>query len=257
MAARSVWVGAINFGMVSIPTKLYSATDDDKINLHQYHEACGARIKMPKYCDICEKFLDTTEIIKGYDAGDKLVELTEADLKSLPLKSVKSIEVLEFVDPKQIDTRCYSKSYFLKAEMPGDKAYSLMLQGMEKTGLVAVARLTYREREHLCVLRPYDGVIMLHNLHYHEQLRSHKEFRPKEFLITEKEVELAVTLVKAMHNPVFELFKYYDEYRDALGQLIEAKLAGKPLEVAEIPKEDVLDIADALLASINAVGAKA
>ena len=140
--------------------------------------------------------------------------------------------------------------------MPGDKAYSLMLQGMEKTGLVAVARLTYREREHLCVLRPYDGVIMLHNLHYHEQLRSHKEFRPKEFLITEKEVELAVTLVKAMHNPVFELFKYYDEYRDALGQLIEAKLAGKPLEVAETPREDVLDIADALLASINAVGAK-
>ncbi|KKN80992.1 hypothetical protein LCGC14_0324530 [marine sediment metagenome] len=257
MAARSVWVGSVNFGMVSIPTKLYSATDDDKINLHQYHEACGGRVKQPKWCEICSKFIDTTEIIKGYDAGDKLVELTEADLKSLPLKSIKSIEVLEFVDPSQIDFRCYSKAYFLKAETPGAKAYSLMMQGMEKTGLVAVARLTYREREHLCILRPYDGVMLLQNLFYHEQLRSHKEFRPTEFLITEKEAELAVTLVKAMHNPAFELFNYVDEYRNALGQLIEAKLAGKTLEVAETPREDVQEVADALLASINAVGAKA
>jgi DNA end-binding protein Ku len=257
LAARSVWVGSINFGMVSIPTKLYSATDDDKINLHQYHEACGSRVKQPKWCPTCEKFLETADIIKGYETGDTYIPLTEADLKGLPLKSIKSIEVLEFVDVAQIDARCYNKTYFLKAEMPGDKAYKLLMLGMEKTGLVAVARLAYREKEHLCLIRPFDGVLMLQTLLYHEQLRQHKEFRPTEFLITDKEEELAVTLVKAMHNPQFELFNYYDEYRDALEQLITAKQRGEAIPIAEAPPEEQMDIADALLASINAVGAKA
>ena len=257
MAARSIWVGAINFGMVSIPCKLYSATSDDKINLHQYHEACGSRVKQPKWCEVCEKHIDATEIVKGYEAGDTVVQLTEGELKSLPLKSIKSLEVLEFVDPSQIDNRCMSKAYFAKAETPGDKAYELMMLGMENTGLVAVAKLGYREREHLCILRPYDGVIMLQTLLYHEQLRPYGEFKPKAFLITEKEKELAVTLVKAMHNPVFELFAYHDAHRDALEQLIEAKLAGKELEMPEAPEEDILDVAEALLATINAVAAKA
>ena len=256
MARRSIWKGTITFGMVAIPAKLHTASDDDRINLHQYHQACGSRIQMPKWCPVCEHKLETADIVRGYELGDSFVPLTEVDFMSLPLKSVKTIEVQEFIDAGQVDIRCLNKTYFLQADTAGDKAYTLMMLGMEKTGLVAVAKLAYREREHLCIIRPFNGVLMLQTLLYQEQLREYQDLRPKEYPISDKEVELAMTLVKAMAVSQFELGKYHDEYRAALERLIEAKAAGEVIAVPEAPKADILDVADALLASINAVGAK-
>lgn len=254
MAQRSIWKGAITFGMVSIPSKLYSATDDARISLHQYHKECGSRISMPKYCNTCQAMLTSADITKGYEIGDGYVPLSEADFQSLPLKSVKTVEVVEFVDATQIDIRCYDKPYFLAADEAGHKAYKLLLLAMEKANVVAVAKLTYREREHLAIICPYDGVLLLQTLRYADELRDYNDLRPKEYPISEREVELALSLVKAMSVTQFELGKYHNEYRHALEKLIEAKIAGEVLPVAEEQPALVADVAEALLASLELVG---
>ncbi len=256
MARRSVWKGAITFGMVAIPSKLYSATEDVDISLHQYHKDCGRRISMPKYCGTCQKMLATADITKGYEVGDSYVPLTESDFQSLPLKSVKTIEVVEFVDESQIDIRCYDKPYFLGSDEGGYKAYRLFVQAMAESRLVAVAKLAYRERERLAIVRPYQGVMMLQTLRYAEELKDCSDLKPPAYPISEKEQNLAVSLVKAMAVPQFDLSKYHDEYRQALEKLIEAKIAGEALPVAQEATAPVSDVADALLASLKLVEAK-
>ena len=256
MARRSIWNGAITFGMVAIPSKLYSATEDVDISLHQYHKDCGRRISMPKYCGTCQKMLATADITKGYEVGDSYVPLTESDFQSLPLKSVKTIEVVEFVDESQIDIRCYDKPYFLGSDEGGYKAYRLFVQAMAESRLVAVAKLAYRERERLAIVRPYQGVMMLQTLRYAEELKDCSDLEPPAYAISEKEQNLAVSLVKAMAVPQFDLSKYHDEYRQALEKLIEAKIAGEVLPVAQEATVPVSDVADALLASLKLVEAK-
>jgi DNA end-binding protein Ku len=237
MARRSIWKGAINFAMVSIPCKLYSATDELKISLHQYHRDCGSRISMPKFCPGCNKMLEAQDITKGYEVGEGYVPVSEADLQSLPLKSVKAIEVVDF----------------LAADEVGHRAYKLFLMAMEKANLVAVAKLAYREREHLAVVRPYSGVMLLQTLHYADELRDYDDLRPREPLISQKEVELTTNLVKAMSVPQFELAKYHDEYREALEKLIEARIAGEVLPTVEAQPAPVSDVAEALIASLNLI----
>jgi DNA end-binding protein Ku len=178
------------------------------------------------------------------------VPLSEQDFQSLPLKSVKTIEVVEFVDASQIDIRCYEKPYFLAANEAGHKAYKLLLMAMEKVNLVAVTKLTYREREHLAVIRPYDGVMLLQTMRYAEELRDYEDLRPQEYFISEREMELGVSLVKAMAGQ-FDLTKYHNEYREALERLIEAKLAGEVLPLAEEAAATVADIEEALKASLE------
>ena len=256
MARRSIWKGAITFGMVAIPSKLYSATEDVDISLHQYHKDCGRRISMPKYCGTCQKMLATADITKGYEVGDSYVPLTESDFQSLPLKSVKTIEVVEFVDESQIDIRCYDKPYFLGSDEGGYKAYRLFVQAMAESRLVAVAKLAYRERERLAIVRPYQGVMMLQTLRYAEELKDCSDLKPPAYAISEKEQNLAVSLVKAMAVPQFDLSKYHDEYRQALEKLIEAKITGEALPVAQEAPAPVSDVADALLASLKLVEAK-
>jgi DNA end-binding protein Ku len=256
MARRSIWKGAITFGMVAIPSKLYSATEDTDISLHQYHKECGSRISMPKYCGTCQKMLTSADITKGYEVGDSYVPLSEADFQSLPLKSVKTIEVVEFVDESQIDIRCYDKPYFLASDEGGYKAYKLFVHAMAESKLVAVAKLCYRERERLALVRPYQGLMLLQTLRYAEELKDFSDLRPMEYPISDKELDLAVSLVKAMAVPQFDLSKYHDEYRQALEKLIEAKIAGEVLPTVEAPPAPVSDVADALLASIKLVVAK-
>lgn len=256
MARRSIWKGAITFGMVAIPAKLYSATEDAKISLHQYHRECGSRISMPKFCPQCQQMLQPDDITKGYEVGDGYVPLSEQDFQTLPLKSVKTIEVVEFVDASQIDIRCFTKPYFLAADEAGHKAYKLFLMAMEQANLVAVAKLAYREREHLTIIRPFDGVMLLQTLHYADEIRDYQDLRPQEYPISDREQELALSLVRAMSTAQFELGKYHDDYRHALEQLIEAKIAGEVLPTAEPQMAPVTDVADALLASLELVGSK-
>jgi len=236
--------------MVAIPAKLYTATDNKRVAFHQYHKDCGGRIKMPRTCSECDKALEAAEIEKGYEISEEQhVILTEQDFQSLPLKSLKQIEVVEFVADNSIDARAVSDSYFLACEDIGAKAFTLFLQAMEAGNLIAIAKLTYREREHLAAIRPYNGIMLLQTLHYADELRAYDELRPGTVSISDKETEMAAALVKSM-TAEFDPSQYHNAYREALEKMIEAKLAGK---VIETPAEEapVSDVADALIASLN------
>ena len=252
---RSIWKGTINFGMVAIPAKLYTATDDKRVSFHQIHADCGSRIQMPKWCPNCEKRLEAHEIKKGYELGtDQHIILDEADFQSLPLNSLKQIEVVEFVPSAEIDIRAFDECYFLSCEDTGAKAFTLFLKAMEMANLVGIAKLTYREREHLSAIRAYDGVMLLQTLHYADELRLYDELKPREVALSEKEMELAQMLIDKMKGS-FDLTEYHDDYREALERLIEAKIAGEAIPVVA-GKPAVADVADALLQSINLVGTK-
>lgn len=252
--ARSIWKGSINFGMVAIPAKLYTATDDRRVSFHQIHADCGSRLQMPKWCPQCERKVETSEIKKGYEMGEGNIILEESDFQSLPLKSLKTIEVVEFTDRSRIDIRCLDTCYFLTCEDIGAKAFTLFLTAMEKANLVAVAKLTYREREHLVSIRPYDGLMLLHTLHYADELRPSDELKPRAVAISDKEMALALMLIDKMKGD-FALGKYHDDYREALERMIEAKLSGQVLPASEAPAP-VGDVADMLLKSLELASVK-
>jgi len=254
MAPRTMWKGQVGFGLVSIPVKLYSATEERTVHFNQLHKDCQTRIQMPRYCPTCQKNLEASEIVKGYPVGDnQYVLMEEADFTSLPVKSLKSIDVVAFVEGDQIDPRHYNKPYFLAPEDAGVKAFSLFLQAMAKVNMVGICKLGYREREHLATIRAFGGVILLQTLYYADELRNPDEMAPKLADVSDKEMEMAITLLQTLQTPNANLGQYEDEYRTALLDRIQAKLNGQPITVAETAKEEPqMDLVDALMASINA-----
>jgi len=252
---RSIWKGSINFGMVAIPAKLYSSTDRNKVNFHQYHAECGSRIQMPKWCPQCNRKLEASEIAKGYEVSkEQHIILQPSDFEALPLKSLKTVEVVEFVSSAEIDARCYSDTYLLTCEDIGAKAFRLFLEAMGALGVVGIAKLCYREREHLSAILPYHDIMLLQTLHYADEVRPIGELKPREVALSEKEIDLATSLVKAMIAK-FDLSKYHNEYQEALSQLIEAKLNGEVITTQEV-RASSTDVADALIKSLEMMGVK-
>ena len=256
MAIRSVWKGSVGFGMVSIPVKLYGAVGEETIRFNSLHKDCNTRIQMPKWCPDCEVKLEQSDIVKGYPLADEThVVLDEADFASLPVKSLKAVEIVEFVDGSSIDPRHYDKPYFMAPDVGGGKAFTLLLRGMEHVGRVAVAKVSMREREHLCIIRPFGDLLLLQTLLWADELREPVPVKLAD--ITEQEMSMAVGLMQALEGEV-NLEEYTDEYREAVVALIEAKVRGEVIQVA--PAEEVApteDVLAGLMASIEAVKAKA
>jgi len=259
MTPRSMWKGTLGFGMVSVPVKLYSATEEKTVHFNQLHKDCQTRIQMPRWCPTCDRKVEQAEIVKGYPVGDnQFVLMEDADFTSLPVKSLKTIDVVAFVEGNQIDPRHYNKPYFLAPEDAGTKAFSLFLQAMAKVSLVGICKLGYREKEHLATIRAFGGVILLQTLYYADELRNADEVAHKLADVSDKEMEMAITLLQTLQTPNANLGQYEDEYRKALLDRIQAKLNGQPITVAEAaPEEPKMDLVDALMASINAEKAKA
>jgi len=211
---------------------------------------------MPKWCPVCNcKVECPSELKKGYELTENQhVILEESDFMSLPLKSIKQIEVLEFVDSSKIDFRAYDDCYFLTCEDTGTKAFTLFLKAMERVNLVGIAKLTYRDREHLSTLRPYNGLILLQTLHYADELRPYDELKPREVAVSDKELELALMLIDRMKS-TFDHSKYQNDYRQALEQLIEAKIAGEVI-TAPAAQAPITDVAEALIKSLELVGVR-
>ena len=251
MAMRSMWKGSLGFGMVAIPVKLYGAADDNRIAMNQLHSECGSRIKMPKYCPKCDRQLEAGEIIKGYPIDkDHYVPVTEEELDSLPLNSLKSIQVDAFI--KDIDDPRYFKdNYILSPEEVGAKAFVLFVKAMEQVGVVGVAKIAIREKEQLCAVRPFNGVLLLQTLHWGDELRDYGELVPFAS-VSDAEMEMAGKLVAGMTKDV-DLASYKDKYREALVELISAKLEGKTIEIPKAPPKQDADLAKQLLASLNAL----
>lgn len=249
--ARAIWSGSISFGMVSIPVKLYGATESKDIAFHLLHATCGTRLKQVRWCPTHETEVPWSETVRGYEfAKGEHVTLTDEDFEQLPLASRHIIDLSAFVDAAEIDPVYYERSYYLAPDERAEKAYALLLKAMERKQLTALATITIRKKEQLCAIRPKAGAIMLETLYYPDEVRA-AEVDLEGAKVSDRELDMAFTLIELLRKP-FEPGEYHDTYREALGRLIEAKLEGR--EVVKEPARDtkVLDLADALRKSVEA-----
>ena len=256
MARRSIWNGAISFGMVVIPVKMYPATDSKDISFVNLHSTCNSRIRQPRYCPHHETTVETAEIVRAYEyAKDQYIVMEDSDFDNLPVPSKHTIEIRRFVDLTSIDPIYFEKSYALEPQEIGVKPFYLLKQALESTERVAVAQVSIRQKETLCCLRPYEQGIMMETMQYPDEIRgmSELELPEAEAAFSEQEMSMAIALIDQLTGP-FEPEDYRDEYRVALERVIEAKLVGgEPVTAAPAAlKGKVGDLMEALKASIEA-----
>lgn len=252
---RTLWKGAVSFGLVNIPVKMYVATENKDIKFNYLHQECMSPIEYHKYCPRCEREITSDEIVRGYEyQKGNYVVLNEEDLERIPLDNTKTIDILDFVDLQQVDPVYFDKSYYLEAAAGGEKAYSLLIEAMNKTGKVAIARVIIRTKQSLAALRIKDRVLLMETIFYPDEIRSPAGLNPgmESARLHENEIKMAVSLIENL-SVDFEPQKYHDEYRQALRELIDAKIVGK--EVVNAPtvsdRGKVVDLMEALQASVK------
>ena len=250
---RSMWKGAVSFGMISIPVKLYSATQSKDVSFNQLHAECNGRIKYKKWCPVCDREVTDEEIVRGYQyEKDRYAMLTEEDLAKLPVASKHTIELAAFVKDGEIDPVHYEKSYYLEPEEAGLKPYALLMRALSEKDVVGIARITLRNRESLCVLRPADGVLMLDTLFYADEVRTQDKPQIPEVLVSKQELGMAHSLIDLLEEE-FQPEKFRDEYRSAVLSLVEAKKQGKKVVSMPTPSAGKTpDLLSALKASLDA-----
>ena len=257
---RAIWSGSISFGMVTIPVKLFGATEDRDIRFNLLHATCGSKLEQKRWCPTDEVEVPWNETARGYEyARGQYVMLGEADFEKLPLPSKHTIELSAFVEEQEIDPVFYEKSYYLEPAERGEKPYALLLKALEEKKLSATASITIRKKEQLCVLRPYQGAIILETLYYPDEIRQERGVEVDKVKVSQRELEMAFTLIELLKKP-FDPSEYKDHYREALAQVIEAKLEGKEVVSAPATRDPgVLDLAEALKRSVEAAkkGSKA
>jgi DNA end-binding protein Ku len=255
-----MWKGAVSFGLVSIPIQLYAATENKNVSLHQVHEADGARIQYRRFCSAEDKEVPYGEIAKGYEREDgEMVILTSSDLSDLPLSTSRTIDVLEFVDLEAIDPIYFDRSYYLEPQKTSGKAYLLLRDALHKSGHVAIAKVSLRQREALAVLRVYSDVLVLTTMLWPDEVRppDFEFLREDAPQVQAREMTMAGSLIDSLTEPVFEPDKFQDGYRAALEAKIEAKIAGtdgdaKPGKKKTEAAAEVPDLVDVLAASVDA-----
>jgi DNA end-binding protein Ku len=258
---RPIGKRSISFGLVSVPVRIYAATEDHDIALHQVHAKDGGRIHYERRCEVCKKIVVYKDISRAYDDGEQRVVLTEDELGALPEASRDDIEVVEFVPAVQVDPMTLERSYYLEPERGGVKAYVLLRRTLQRTDRLAIVRFALRSKTHLGALRVHGDTLVLQSMLWADELRGADfgvlEHAPR---ISAKEQELADALVKSLESD-FRPADYEDEYQDELRQLIDAKLEdGEAIDVAEVvegrerPDEDgggeVIDLMEALKRSV-------
>jgi DNA end-binding protein Ku len=257
---RAVWKGAVTFGLVNVPVKLYSATEDHDVSLHQVHDADGGRIRYQRVCEIDGKVVDYKNIDKAYDDGERTVIITDEDLKSLPAERSREIEVVEFVPTEQVDPIMYDRSYYLEPDSASSKAYVLLRRTLESTDRTAIVRMALRQKTRLAALRVHGDVLMVQTLLWSDEVRA-ADFPSLDepVKISSKELDLSKQLVESLVSD-FEPEQFVDEYQQELRTLIQAKLEqGDAVDTAatfgEQPEEEggeVIDLMEALRQSIAA-----
>ncbi|HYM49724.1 MAG TPA: Ku protein [Candidatus Limnocylindrales bacterium] len=256
MAIRAIWTGTISFGMVSIPVRLYSATESQDVRFHLLHKGCGARLKNVRWCPVHEKAIAWEDTERGFEyAKGKYVPISEEELDRLPVKTVHGVDISDFVRLEEVDPIYFDRAYYLAPDANGAKAFVLLRRALEETGRAAVAKVAIRDRESLCLVRPYGDILTLETMFYANEIRATRDLEnaaPADVKLSPKELQMAVSLIENLSDE-FDITKYEDEYERAIKQLIEAKLKGKPLPPAPQPSGgEVIDLMEALRASIEA-----
>jgi DNA end-binding protein Ku len=253
---QAIWKGTISFGMVTIPVKVYSATEEKDISFRQVHTADGGRIRYRRVCEKDGNEVPYSDIGKGYEMPDgRMMVLTSEDFAQLPLPTAKSIEVLEFVPLEQVDPLYFAKAYYLAADSVGAKPYVLLRDALTRTGQCAVVKVAIRTRESLALLREKDGALVLQTMLWPDEVRGSDFAVPgDDVTVRDQERAMAESYIATLEAE-FDPARYRSEYREALEELIEAKVSGlEPAPAEEEPADsgEVVDLVAALRASVDA-----
>lgn len=257
---QSIWKGAISFGLVSIPVRLYSATEEKDISFRQVHRADGGRIKYKRTCSIDGEEVPYGEIAKGYELPDgQMVVLEDEDFANLPISSSRAVEVLSFVPAEQVDAVQLGKPYFCDPTGGDPKPYVLLRDSLQNADRVAIVMVALRQRERLAMLRARDGILVLQTLLWPDEVRDPKfDFLDQDVNIRSQELQMAESYIAALSGD-FDPGEYSDNYREALEEVIEAKAAGLEVKMPEeaAPQSgQVVDLMEALRQSVAAAKAK-
>ncbi len=250
--AKPFWKGTISFGMVAIPVKMSLATESTTPGFHLLHGKCHTRPKQVLYCQKDDEYFSQKDTVRGYEyaRGQHLV-FTEEDFEKVPVKTAHTVDIQKFVDLKDVDPVYFYNSHYLMPEELGTKPYYLLMETLAKTKRVGIAKVAFQQREHLCVLRPMDGILVLHSIHFADEILPHEEITPAKPEISAAESEMAEKLVDTMAGE-FKSEQYRDEYSLALQKLIKARLEGLEVEAPpEVKEEEFADLMTALKASIG------
>jgi DNA end-binding protein Ku len=250
---RAIWTGAISFGLVNVPVRMYSAVSAHDLRFNYVHAPDGGRIGYERYCKAEEKPVPDDEIVKAfeYEPGE-WVYMTDEDFEAAQAEGIKTIDIRDFVPYEEIDPIFFEKTYYLGPQEGSEKVYALLRRAMEQSGLAGVAKYVMRDRQHLGCLRVRDGVIVLEKMYFADEIRPTDEVAPGEVEVDERELEMAAQLIDRFAGS-FEPESYHDTYRDTLCEIIEAKRAGEEVHAeAEPEPEEPTDLMAALRASIEA-----
>jgi len=258
MPPRAMWKGAISFGLVTIPVAVFPATEEKSLKFNQLHDEDHGRIRYKRVCETDGEEISYEHIVKGYEyEKDHYVVLTDDDLDKVPLESSRAIDIVQFVDLEEIDPVLYKKSYYLVPDETGAKAYALLRKALSEENRVGIAKVSFRDKEHLAALRFKDNVFVLETMYWPDEIRA-AEFdtvRADE-KVRAQEVEMAKSLIDNLTEP-WNPEAYRDEYRDALFEIVEKKIAGEEIEVVpEAAPAKVVDLMEALKASVAAAKKK-
>lgn len=255
---HTMFKGAISFGLVNIPIKMFTATEDKDIRFRSIHKKCHTPIKYKKMCPTCNEEVKPDDIVKGfeYEPG-KFVIVSEEDIKSAKAEvHARTIDIVDFVSLSEIDPIYYDKTYYLAPQpevTASAKAYNLLREAMNQSNRIAIARVTIRNKQTLCVLRVYGEVLVMETIFYPDEIRPISEIPslPHEMKVDEKEMGIAEQLIDNLSSE-FDPSKYTDEYRVALRKIIEDKIAGKEVvSQPDAPETNVIDLMEALKASLE------
>ncbi|HYP13494.1 MAG TPA: Ku protein [Bryobacteraceae bacterium] len=251
--ASTIWKGYISFGLISIPIRLFAAARSERISFNQIHEPCGSRIKQQIYCPTCDRTVERSELVKGYEAEkDSYIIVEDEELKKIAPESQETMEILEFVKLSEVDPIYFDTSYYVTPEEPGRRAYQLLLETMEKSGYAAVAKVAMHQREHTVVIRPREEGLTLHSIYYANEVRAIPEYgQTRGTEVKPQEIALAQQLVESLAAP-FEPEKYEDSYQKKLTELLEAKQEGRTVAQPKTRKlAPVIDLMAALQKSLG------
>lgn len=251
---RPIWKGAITFGMISIPVRLYGATESKDLAFNTLHRECKSRLKQKRWCPVHDREVTADEVTRAFEyVKDQYIEIEDEDLEKLPIPSKHTIELTSFVKQAEVDPVYFERTYYLEPEQVGLKPYALLMKALKTKEVSAVAKIALRNKESLCVLRPgQNNTLMLETLFYPDEIRTQDLEGAPEVLVSQPELNMALSLVEMLQEP-FDPRKYHDDYRSALLEVIEAKRSGQELVATpEAPLPKTVDLMAALKASLEA-----
>jgi DNA end-binding protein Ku len=259
MAPHSLASATVSFGLVSIPVKLYSATQSSSdISFNMLHKSCGSRLKQQYICSTHNTVVTRDDTVKGYEfSKDRYVIFTPEELKALEEKATQTIEITEFIPQTKIDPIYFDKGYYLGPNKGGDKPYALLAKTMAQSGRVALAKYAARGKQYLVLLRPHGDALIMQQLKYQDEVRSLEDVPTGDMkLVKDQEMKLAMQLIDQITNDEFHPENYHDEVKDRVSAAIAKKVEGEDITQlpAESPKAEIIDLMEALKASLS--GAK-